>query len=230
MSLTEMRKEYQTLQQKINALNEEMKEKSKILMKQEFAEFFEKYDGIVHSLFWNQYTPYFNDGESCEFSVHDVWMTLQSDADDEDYEDDGEGSTVYGNDDIADLKKRIAAWESFNADPAAAAKAYQSDYIKRYNRDPFAADTYRSYYGNTQTPEQKMAAWKPDYVSLESLRRQLADAENIVTNYPDLKKDYHAVAAMVSGIDENLMEAMFGDHVKVTVTKDGIETEDYEHD
>lgn len=229
MSLAEMRKEYKTLQEKINALNEEMKEKSKVLMKQEFAEFFEKYDGVVHSLFWTQYTPYFNDGESCEFSVHDVWLTLQSDSEDDDFEDDGEGSTVYDEDDVTSLKEKIAVWEAFNADRMAAAKAYQSDYIKRYNRDPFAADNYRSY-GRSQTPEEKMAGWTPDYVSLERRQAQLADAENIVANYPDLKKDYHAVANMVSGIDENLMEAMFGDHSKVIVTKDGIETEDYDHD
>ena len=35
---------------------------------------------------------------------------------------------------------------------------------------------------------------------------------------------------MISGIDENLMKAMFDDHVKVIVTADGIETEEYQHD
>lgn len=227
MALTEMREEYKTLQQKINELNEQMRTKAKELMKEEFREFFEKYDGVVHNLFWTQYTPYFNDGEACEFGVHDVWITLKSDAEDDDYEDDGEGSTVYSQDDIKDLKEKIAVWEDFNKDPIAAAKKYQSERIKKYNRDPFAG-VYDIW--NRKTPEQKMAEWKPDYVSLETRRRQLADAENIVANYPDLKEDYKRVAQMVSGIEDDLMEAMFGDHVKVIVTKDGIETEDYDHD
>jgi hypothetical protein len=35
---------------------------------------------------------------------------------------------------------------------------------------------------------------------------------------------------MIGGLDENLMRAMFGDHAKVVVSKDGIEVEEYEHD
>lgn len=229
MSLEELRKEHKFLQERINDLNNQMKEKSKVLMKEEFAVFFEKYDGVVANLFWTQYSPYFNDGEACEFGVHDVWLTLQSDIDNEDYDDDGEGSTVYDEDNIKNLKERISNWEAYNKDPMAAARAYQSDYIKRYNRDPFKADGYR-VYGEVKTAEQKMTEWKPDYKSLEYLRSELATAEDIVTNYPDLKADYKRMANMVTGIDENLMEAMFGNHVKVIVTKDSIEVEDYDHD
>jgi trehalose-6-phosphatase len=51
-----------------------------------------------------------------------------------------------------------------------------------------------------------------------------------VSNYPNLKKDYKEIQSMISGIDEDLMRAMFGDHSKVVVSTNGIEVEEYEHD
>jgi hypothetical protein len=228
MSLTEMKKEYANLQAQIGELNMQMQKKSKDLMKAVLADFFEKYDSIVKNIYWTQYTPFFNDGESCEFSVHDVWITFrkQNDSDEaEDYSD--EGSTVYGEDDIKELKARIAKWEEFNRDPKAAANRYREYHIKQYNNDPFG----RKSWDRNKTTEQKIAEWKPDHISLETLQAELALAEKIVADYPDLKKDYDEVANMIElDLDVDLMKAMFGDHVKVICTKNGIETEEYEHD
>lgn len=36
-----------------------------------FAEFFEK-SNKLDSFSWDQYTPYFNDGDSCHFHVHEI--------------------------------------------------------------------------------------------------------------------------------------------------------------
>lgn len=36
-----------------------------------FAEFFEK-SNKLDSFSWDQYTPYFNDGDSCHFCVHEI--------------------------------------------------------------------------------------------------------------------------------------------------------------
>lgn len=47
----------------------------------------------VDSIRWRQYTPYFNDGEPCEFSVHDVQVKLvDGDPEGGDYEDGYEDS------------------------------------------------------------------------------------------------------------------------------------------
>lgn len=221
-ALTQMKEEFKTLQQRIEALNVEMQEKSKVLMKEALRDFFEQYDGIVHNLFWTQYTPYFNDGESCEFSVHDVYITLTSDVDDEDLE---EGSDVYGPEDVIKLKEKVAVWESFNKDPVTAALEHQTNYIQQFKRDPFEADRWSG-----KTPKQKMAEWTPDYYSLEHRQKQLVDAEHLVANYPTLRTDYRDIAALIAGINEDIMKAMFGDHAQVFCTKDGIEVEEYEHD
>lgn len=62
-------------------------------------EFLELLDAIlaapsVHSVRWQQYTPFFNDGDTCEFTVYDPRVRLvgddavDKDEDDEDWEDD----------------------------------------------------------------------------------------------------------------------------------------------
>lgn len=224
--LNELKKEHKSLQDQINALNKQMQENSKELMKEAFRDFFEKYQTIVDNVFWTQYTPHFNDGEACEFSVHDVFIALKDD--EEACED--EGSNVSDKKDIANLKKMIAEIEAWEKDPMAAARKHQSEYIKKYNRDPFAADRYSFGSYRDKTPEEKMAEWKPHYGTKANYLEQLAFAEKLVSQYPDLKEDFGDVKSMVANIDENLMRAMFGDHVKVVVSQSGIEIEEYEHD
>jgi hypothetical protein len=187
--------------------------------------FFLKYDGVVHNVFWTQYTPYFNDGEACEFSVRDVYLTLESESDVE--SEDDEGSVIYDEDDILNIKKRIETWEDFRENPNTAALKYQKDYIKKYNRDPFDY-SYRSW--QQKTVQQAMAEWKPDYVSEEELRQKLVTAENLVANYSSLKVEFNAVKKLISSIDEDVMRVMFGDHVKIVATKYGVEIENYDHE
>ena len=224
--LNKLKKEHSTLQEQINALNKQMQETSKELMKEAFREFFEKYQSVVDNVYWTQYTPHFNDGEACEFGVNDVFILLKDDEEACDYE----GSSISDKEDIANLKKTIAEIEAWEKDPMTAARKHQSDYIKKYNRDPFAQDRYS--YGNNRgkSSEELMREWKPHYGTKENYLEQLAFAENLVSKYPDLKKDLGDVKSMVSNIDENLMRAMFGDHAKVIVSKAGIEIEEYDHD
>lgn len=222
-ALTQMKEEFKTLQERIEALNVEMQEKSKVLMKEALRDFFEKYDGVVHNLFWKQFTPFFADGESCEFSVYNTHITLVSDVEDEDEDD--EGSTVYGPEDISKFKEMIEIWENFNRDPVTTVLEYQTNYIQKYKRDPFETDRWSG-----KTSAQRMDEWTPDYCSLEHRQKQLAAAEHLVANYPTLKDDYQEISRLIAGINEDIMKAMFGDHAKVICSKDGIEVEEYEHD
>lgn len=227
--IDELKNDKESIEAKINSLYKELQEKSKELMKEAFRDFFEKYEEVVECVFWTAYTPYFNDGEACEFSVHDLFIRLKNDDNACDYE----GSIISDADDITSLKNKIADIEAWEKDPIAAARRHQSDYMKRYNRNPF--DTSRAYrstfsYGNGKTEEELMREWKPHYGTKADYQAQLETAERIVKNYPDLKKDFDDLRSMINGLDENLMEAMFGDHVKVIVSAEGIEVEEYNHD
>ncbi|ORT58213.1 hypothetical protein [Streptomyces sp. CB03238] len=39
----------------------------------------------VHCIGWRQYTPYFNDGDTCEFSAHEVWLVTTHDLEQYEY-------------------------------------------------------------------------------------------------------------------------------------------------
>lgn len=225
--LNTLKMEHKTLQEQINELNKQMRDKSKDLMKEAFREFMEKYDEIVDNIFWTQYTPHFNDGETCEFDVNDVHIVLKNDAEACDYE----GSSIYDKKDIAGLKEKIADIEAWEKDPMTEARKHQSEYIKKYNRDPF--ESGRSYidgrYQN-KTSEDKMREWSPYYGTKEDYQKNLNTAELIISKYSKLKSDFKEIGKMISALDENLMRAMFGDHVKVIVSKGGIEVEEYEHE
>jgi hypothetical protein len=39
-----------------------------------------------------------------------------------------------------------------------------------------------------------------------------------------------AATELVTGVDEDTMKSLFGDHVEVTITREGIETTEYEHE
>lgn len=43
-------------------------------------------DPTIVEFGWRQYTPYFNDGEPCTFSVHGTWVRTTADEDADEYE------------------------------------------------------------------------------------------------------------------------------------------------
>lgn len=55
---------------------QEIKENGLKLVQDAFNQFFEEHPNIK-TVQWRQYTPYFNDGEPCEFGVQDFWYTSE---------------------------------------------------------------------------------------------------------------------------------------------------------
>lgn len=214
------------MNKKLAALKAEMQSESKELMKEAFKEFFSKYGEVVECIFWTQYTPYFNDGEACTFSVNQVFLKMKDDEEVDDYE----GSELLDESDLARAKENYRLVEEWLKDKLGAAKKHQTEYMKKWGRNPFEPD--RSYAYNPKTEEQKIANWKPVYGldNLEDAQAEIDKIENFIQMYPTLKQDFDKVSNFISSIDEDLMETMFGDHVKVIVSVDGIETEEYGHD
>ena len=59
----------EALKAKVAELNKQVREESQRLLNEGFTEVFEKYPKLL-SFSWNQYTPYFNDGDECTFHVN----------------------------------------------------------------------------------------------------------------------------------------------------------------
>jgi hypothetical protein len=119
----------------------------------------------LKSIAWRQYTPYFNDGEACEFSSHHSdYPTINGN--DENYGDNEQEDGVI---DIVTNSK-------------------ETMYGKDYKQIP--NPNYNPYYGE------------------------------IVST----------VKSFLALFDDDDMYDLFGDHTKVSITIDGCETEEYDHD
>jgi hypothetical protein len=152
----ELRKKFQTTAQE--------------LFKETTKEFFNGNPAIT-AVVWTQYTPYFNDGDTCEFSVGDPTFTNASDPENVRYgEYDGDEEGVFA-----------------------------------VENPRWVLENDRDYYKEEQEAVAK--AGGIDIDSCEAFSRMIC-----------------------SSAMEDVMLAMFGDHVKVIATREGFDVEDHDHD
>lgn len=160
----------------INKTKKELVEKLRPDFKELFTPFLEKYPQVTH-LKWNQYTPYFNDGESCTFSVNDLFGFLGTEE-----EDDYEGSLPdYYVEQVAEYRTTgiNSAW---------------SEWTKT-----------RVVEKNAEYPEDISVSLQMD-------------------------KDFDALVKAFDQIPDDIMLELFGDHTEITVTREGLDVEEYSHD
>lgn len=96
-------------QDEINALQKRMVEDFNALIKASMDAFFEKYPR-VRAIAWTQYTPYFNDGDACEFSVHEpavLVYTAGTGVDDESQLDDLSDTSPYDGYDSWNIRSEL---------------------------------------------------------------------------------------------------------------------------
>lgn len=124
---------------------------------------------------WRQYTPYFNDGDVCEFGVHELWVRTTLDDEDKD---------TY--------ELEVSSWH-----PTLGTERYiQGDVIpSKYG------------YGHSYGPGR----W-----------------EHKENPFPETTKLAERVAEVIGGAEVTLLE-WFGDHAEITITKDGIQVDEYDH-
>lgn len=147
----------------IQELKKQMLEESNKIFGELTKEFFDE-NPKLESFGWTQYTPYFNDGDTCEFEANTDYIYVNG---------------VY-----------IEDCEWYN-------KTKVTDYGK-YNYDK------RVYEGRVEVAN-------PDY-----------DEELVnVTN---------EIKSFLSYFEDDFFKDQFGDHTIVTITKNGVETDQYDHD
>ena len=129
------------------------------LFKETTKEFFDKNPNVT-GIVWTQYTPYFNDGDTCEFGVNDATFTNAPDPENIRW---GE---YEGDEETAADGSEIFTWEGWGEAP----------------RDL-------------------------DQGMCNAFSRMICSSEM-----------------------EDVMKAMFGDHVKVVATREGFDVDDYDHD
>jgi hypothetical protein len=181
-------KKIDELKTKISEANERIKELKKQVQKELQSEFngaltelFDAYP-FVKSLSFTAYTPYFNDGDTCEYNVHHDYC--QFNGYDED-RDDREGEGV----DVLKL-------------------ARETIYVEEPNPD------YDPSKGGWGTRSSKTRWVKKPNSDFNPLYKEAVDA-------------FRSALAVV---DDANWKDMVGDHVRVMITREGIETNEYNHD
>lgn len=151
-------------------------------------------DPNVHSFGWTQYTPYFDDGSVCEFSVREPWIRTVDDVDaedDDEYLEIGDSHRTLGNHDYVQRERT----------PEEIAE-YKKRYATTWNRYPHVA-THVTHIWERVDREPK---------------------------YPETMKRAEKLLKIQRYEYEYAMKQAFGDHARVTVTKDGFQIDEYDHD
>jgi hypothetical protein len=105
---------------KIEALQEQIKALSQEALNEVLVEVMNILNTNI--IGWKQYTPYFNDGDPCEFSVNDIWSFVpKGEAKEDDY---AEMAIFAGYDNELDLR--------YNDDSTDDVLYFSVDYLKGY--------------------------------------------------------------------------------------------------
>ena len=163
MNYQEKLKELKEKQSQISDIKKQVLDLSSGIFEDFYKYIFEKYPKL-DSFGWTQYTPYFNDGETCVFYANTNYITVN----DEYFEDASWSQEV-----------KVLDWGTWNSQ-------------------------LRKYEGRVEEPN-------PDYDAV------LFEASNEITNF-------------LGQFDNDFYLTKFGDHASITVTKDGVDISDYDHD
>jgi hypothetical protein len=123
------------LSAKFEVVKKQMMDEATLAINEEFKKVFELYPELT-VVKWKQYTPYFNDGEECTFSVGD--FCISNAADPElvtsygEYEgDENDGTFVFEGSWDGDAKKYAAVWE-----------------LSKFSSTDIGEEVFRSAFGN----------------------------------------------------------------------------------
>jgi hypothetical protein len=167
--MSDLQTQFDKLLEEQATLRAQFQTKAQELFKQTTKHFFDKNPAIT-GIIWTQYTPYFNDGETCEFGVNEPSFT--------------------------------------NA------------------KDLSGVSSYGEYEGSDEETEWSESSW---FFDSDSKHAKEWRAKMDLTGV-DIQSITKFSTVIQSSEMEGVMEAMFGNHVRVVATRDGFDVEEYNHD
>lgn len=224
-----LKKQTQDMNKAIEALRKEYQAKIQTSFHEATKSFFES-TPEVSQLMWTQYSPYWNDGDECTFRVHDIYYLL-SFQNPEDYSgDDESGGFGYGNgrseldvlNDIAKVNELTIRGDSLtSAELSLINIGYEiSDRVSGYNSS-------RTYVTTFKFNMHKAALFLTE---LEKELKEVQANKPIYDRKADILENVETIKSFINAIDDEAMEDMFGNHVRVVVTKESVSVDDYEHE
>lgn len=244
---SKMTKKVEEMNEALKKIRERYQSEAQGLFNELTNGFFRAYPQ-VKSIYWTQYTPHWNDGEDCEFSVNEIYYKLDrdydgskfagaedttSDWDPRDPEDEDELEDDFDEDDYEDgqfshkssseIQKEIDRYKALLGQLV----------IPQYtNQTSYAFDYKNNGYGYGQ-PGNYVFSESKCRSHIQNLEQELSDVQKENEQFPNRDEIIAAidqVKKFINGVDSDLMQDIFGDHVKVVLTKDGVHTFEYEHE
>jgi hypothetical protein len=207
---------FKTLNSQITDAVTAMAADSRNLIQKAADQLFEKAPEIDH-IFWTQYSPYFNDGSPCTFSVGDCYFVLQEDVDSDDIY--YEGSWLYSYEDYENQKQLLKEVQDYTADPVAWRALYRKNFFERTGKEctytdkqiyPYPLDTQYILNHINEIEQQRARYSEADVLRINTAFSAFFDA--------------------LALIPDEIMQTIYGNHVRVKITKNGAEVDDYDHD
>jgi len=209
VNLEQLKQNFKTLNDRIADAMAQMKSDSQSLIEQAAQELFRAAPEINH-IYWIQYTPYFNDGEPCSFSRHDIYYVLTGDT-----EVDGEGSYLYTKQDYDTALANLEEVRKYVADPTG---WFEEVKIKKNLGVAAKPDWYRPWPYTVEAAQEKVAE-----IELQQQLYTMEDADRI-------NNAFQAFYECMALIPDDIMLAVYDDHVRVKISRNGTEVEEYRHD
>lgn len=159
-------KEYQQKLDELAAAKKKMQEELTIKLDPIFKQFFVE-NPKIKQIVWTQYTPFFNDGEPCVFSVHDKYFV----------------PTFFKDEDTGELVEN---------------EEYEYHDCPSLWSDSFYDSAINEFKACGLTDEE-----------IDRVEK---------------------FGKFLNSIPDDLYEGIYGDHVEITVTTNGAEVNEYDHD
>ena len=218
MNYEQLMKNFDTLNERIKAAHKEMQETSEGLIEEAAKRFLGNCPEVT-GVHWTQYTPYFNDGDSCEFSVNEFCFHILDDEDDElDYFYDS--TTIYSQADLDEAIKDLEVAKEYVANVPAWEEKFCREYREKYGRD-YPLSTYNRPKPWPSEPERAQERIDKIKVSLEKYTPEVAD--RILKHFKEFKSAMNLVPS-------DIMNSVYGDHVSVVINREGTHVDEYQHD
>ena len=218
MNNNELLDNFRELNKQIEAAKKEMRDKSQGLVEALVKQFLDACPEVT-GIHWSQYTPYFNDGDSCEFSVNEICFHILNEDEDEDDIEAYDSTPIYTQADLDKAIEKLAIAESYQKDPEAYRQSYLKEYRKRWNRE---------YSGNTSHNKQYPSNTSDAQERIDEIKERMEEIPVDVAARID--ENFKAFKEAMSIISDDIMETLYGDHVMVIINRDGTHIDEYQHD
>lgn len=152
---------------------------------------------------WDQYTPYFNDGDECVFSVYDPQYLIDLNH--------------------LDLPKEVDAYYETGDD------SEDGNQVWFYDTLTYRGEVDESYSGNKYEETERVV--KPGSEGERYPRYDYVKTGKFYAYLPIPGcEDIADTVASIFTLPNDVFKDVFGDHVRITVTRDGVEVSESYHD